>query len=76
MAPDWQKRHMKDAPVCPNCARPMVSVKVLPRCNGFPALHTFECRACGVVFTEVDSGPAPSRERVLALNLEASPPMQ
>jgi transposase-like protein len=36
---------------CPACGRPMRLVKSAPR-GGLPELQTFECRACGISFTQ------------------------
>ncbi len=37
---------------CPACGRPMRVVLVIPRFGSFPELRTYECRACGVSYTE------------------------
>lgn len=37
---------------CPACGRPMRVVMVIPRFGSFPELHTYECRDCGVSYTE------------------------
>jgi hypothetical protein len=37
---------------CPACGRPMALVSAVPRFGGFPELRTFECKSCGVAYTE------------------------
>ncbi len=37
---------------CPSCGRPMRFVLSVPRFGSFPELHTYECKSCGVSFTE------------------------
>jgi transposase-like protein len=37
---------------CPACGRPMRVVLVIPRFGSFPELQTYECRECGVSYTE------------------------
>lgn len=37
---------------CPACGRPMRVVLVIPRFGSFPELRTYECRDCGVSYTE------------------------
>jgi len=39
-------------PNCPHCAKPMRLARTIPRLGGLPELRTYECRACGVTFTE------------------------
>ena len=40
------------ATCCPSCGRPMRFVNAVPRLGALPELQTFECKACGVMFTE------------------------
>jgi hypothetical protein len=43
---------MTDAvPNCPQCRAPMSRARVIPRMGGFPAIHSFECNACGEVLS-------------------------
>jgi len=37
---------------CPACGRPMRIALVIPRFGAFPELRTYECRDCGVSYTE------------------------
>lgn len=37
---------------CPACGRPMGIVLVIPRFGSFPELRTYECKSCGVSYTE------------------------
>jgi rubredoxin len=37
---------------CPACGRPMQLVLVIPRFGAFPELQTYECKSCGVSYTE------------------------
>ncbi len=37
---------------CPACGRPMRLVLVIPRFGSFPELRTYECKSCGVSYTE------------------------
>jgi len=39
--------------LCPSCNTPMTLVRVTPRLGGMAELHTFECKACSAVLTEV-----------------------
>jgi hypothetical protein len=39
--------------LCPSCNAPMTLVRVTPRLGGMAELHTFECKACSAVLTEV-----------------------
>lgn len=41
-----------DTPLCPSCARPMHFVRAVPRFAALPELRTYECKACGVSYTE------------------------
>ena len=58
------------SPYCPNCGRLMNLTRTKPRGLGLPDRHTYECKRCNVVFTEIATGEAPIPERVSALNLE------
>ena len=40
--------------LCPNCGKPLRFVRSLPRLGGLPELHTFECKACGITYTEAE----------------------
>jgi transposase-like protein len=40
------------APLCPHCGQPMRLARIVPRLGGLPELRTYECRACGVSFTQ------------------------
>lgn len=37
---------------CPACGRPMTLGLSVPRFGSFPELRTFECKSCGVTYTE------------------------
>lgn len=51
--------HSEQGPLCPSCGRPMRFVRSLPRLGALPELRTFECKACGVTYTEaVERGEA------------------
>jgi len=39
-------------PLCPHCGQPMRLARTVPRLGGLPELRTYECRACGVSFTQ------------------------
>jgi rubredoxin len=39
-------------PLCPSCSRPMQFVRAVPRFAALPELRTYECKACGVTYTE------------------------
>ena len=47
-------------PPCPACAEPMRLARVVPAVAGHPALHSFECVACGEVTTAEAPDPAPA----------------
>jgi hypothetical protein len=38
---------------CPGCGTPMGLVRVAPRFAGMAELHTFECKRCSAVVTQV-----------------------
>ena len=37
---------------CPACGRPMTLGDSVPRFGSFPELRTYECKICGVTYTE------------------------
>ncbi|HXQ83784.1 MAG TPA: hypothetical protein VN769_06920 [Xanthobacteraceae bacterium] len=37
---------------CPSCGRSMRLASTVPRFGAFPELRTFECKTCGVTYTE------------------------
>jgi rubredoxin len=39
-------------PLCPSCGRPMQFVRAVPRFAALPELRTYECKGCGVTYTE------------------------
>jgi hypothetical protein len=39
-------------PRCPGCAGRMLFTRSIPRVGGVPELLIFECRRCGVFYTE------------------------
>ena len=39
-------------PLCPSCGRQMPFVRSVPRFAGLPELRSYECRACGVTYTQ------------------------
>jgi rubredoxin len=41
-----------DTPPCPSCGRPMRFVRAVPRFAALPELRTYECKGCGVSYTE------------------------
>ena len=40
------------APRCPDCGKPMLFQRSLPKLAGLPELRTFKCEICGAVVTE------------------------
>jgi hypothetical protein len=67
-------RHQLDTtPNCPVCNELMLLSRTVPRLGGFPQLKTYQCKPCGVVFTEEDSGSNPISERARALYDEPCP---
>ena len=42
-----------EAVLCPSCNAPMTLVRVTPRLGGMAELHTFKCKVCSAVLTEV-----------------------
>jgi transposase-like protein len=58
----------KELPNCPSCGKPMVLVRSVPRVGGLPRLNSYQCKPCGVVFTEEDGGGPPLAGRALALH--------
>ena len=48
----------------------MVLARTMLRVGGLPELHTFQCKPCNVVFTEVATGYGSTPERVTALHKE------
>ena len=57
-------------PLCPNCAKPMVSARAQPRFGEHPEMNTYECQRCSIVFTEVVTGAGSAPERASALHGE------
>lgn len=47
----------------------MELMRTTPRLGGFPALHTFRCQPCDLVFTE-EEPESPPPNRALDLNRE------
>ncbi len=46
--------------LCPACGRPMRLVLIIPRFGTFPELQTYECKSCGVSYTQAakdEAGP-------------------
>jgi DNA-directed RNA polymerase subunit M/transcription elongation factor TFIIS len=41
-----------NVPLCPNCGRQMILVRVTPRLGGLPELRSYECLRCRVAYTE------------------------
>jgi transposase-like protein len=41
-----------NVPLCPNCRRQMILVRVTPRLGGLPELRSYECLRCRVAYTE------------------------
>lgn len=39
-------------PHCPDCGKPMLPARSVPRLGGLPELRTFKCENCGAVVTE------------------------
>jgi len=37
---------------CPACGRPMQLISSVSRFGSFPELRTFECKSCGITYTE------------------------
>ena len=38
--------HPRVAPTCPNCGKPLLMARAIPRDEGVIELHTYECRVC------------------------------
>jgi C4-type Zn-finger protein len=47
---------------CPACGQPMRLTLVIPRFGSFPELQTYECKSCGVSFTEAAKDEAAEPE--------------
>jgi hypothetical protein len=58
-------------PLCPNCNKPMLLTRTWPRLGGLPGMHTFQCKTCNVVFTEIVTGNVAMPERASVLHAEA-----
>ena len=41
-------------PMCPNCGKPMILVRSVPKIGALPELRTYNCRSCGETVTEGD----------------------
>ncbi len=39
-------------PVCPNCGKPMLFVRSVPKIGALPELRTYNCGSCGETVTE------------------------
>jgi hypothetical protein len=40
--------------MCPNCGKPMILVRSVPKIGALPELRTYNCRSCGETVTEGD----------------------
>jgi hypothetical protein len=40
------------APLCPNCGDAMRLTRTIQRLSNLPELRIFECKPCGVIFTD------------------------
>jgi hypothetical protein len=63
-------------PLCPNCNKPMMLARTWSRLGGLPEMHTYQCKSCNVVFTEVATGNGVMPERASALHHETYAAMQ
>jgi hypothetical protein len=59
-----------EPPFCPSCTKPMELARTWPRLGGLPEMHSFQCKLCDVVFTEVATGDGAEPERASALHGE------
>ena len=57
------REHIKSDCICLSCGKAMRLARTIPGIGGLTELRTYECKACGVVFTE-SAGPAEWRESV------------
>jgi hypothetical protein len=57
------REHIKSDRNCLSCGMAMRFARTIPGIDEHPESRTYECMACGVVFTE-SAGPAEWRERV------------
>ena len=48
---------------CPNCGRPMALIKTVPASGALSELRIYECKSCGVTYTEAAEASAPFRFR-------------
>ena len=44
-------------PICPSCSVTMRLGRRVPAFNNQPELQNFECRPCGIIFTEAAAQP-------------------
>jgi len=56
MEPAISSHETKNTPLCPNCGRPMRFCRAIPRLGALPELRTYDCKACGVSYTEAIEG--------------------
>ncbi len=55
---DTKSEPTPDAPLCPNCGQTMRFVRAVPRLGALPELRTYECKPCGVSYTEAAEAEA------------------
>jgi hypothetical protein len=58
----------RELPLCPNCNKPMMRARTWPGLGGLPEMHTYQCKPCSVVFTEVATNNGAVPERASALH--------
>jgi hypothetical protein len=46
------REHIKSDHICLSCGKAMRLALTIPGIGELPELHTYDCKACGVVFTE------------------------
>jgi len=58
-APLWlmDREHIKSDHICLSCGKAMRLARTIPSIHGLPELRTYDCTACGMVFTESDRAP-------------------
>lgn len=58
-----------EAPLCPNCQRPMAFTRLIPGIGALPDLYSYYCEACGEAVTEAGE---PGERRDLSSLLETA----
>ena len=63
MLPAMDSDRVTPTPDCPSCGNPMRFARAIPQAGGLPALHTYDCRECGVAMIEAENSQLAASDR-------------